>query len=67
VRTAQQLGYLASLPPVFAVVLIAINVIPPTLGLAIGSAALLIILDVAGWRITSRLFDRERLITGIRA
>jgi ABC-2 type transport system permease protein len=53
-------------PPVFAVVLIALNVIPATLGLALGCAAVLLVLDVLGWRVTSRLFDRERLVTGAR-
>lgn len=67
IRVAQQVALLASLPPVFAVVLVAVNVIPPTLGLALGSAVLLLILDVVGWRVTSRLFDRERLVTGTRS
>ena len=66
VRVAQQLGVLASLPPVFVVVLIAFNVIPVTLALALGCAAGLLTLDVLGWRLTSRLFDRERLVTGTR-
>ena len=66
VRVAQQLGVLASLPPVFIVVLISFNVIPVTPALTIGSAAALLILDVLGWRLASRLFDRERLITGTR-
>jgi ABC-2 type transport system permease protein len=66
VRVAQQLGLLASLPPVFAVELVALNVIPASVGLAIGGAALLLVLDVAGWRLVARLFDRERLITGAR-
>jgi ABC-2 type transport system permease protein len=66
VRVAQQLGVLASLPPVFVTVLIAFNVIPATLTLAVGSAAVLVVLDGLGWRITSRLFDRERLITGTK-
>ena len=66
VRVAQQLGALVSLPPVFVVVLIALNVIPVSLALAVGSVVVLIVLDVLGWRITSRLFDRERLITGTR-
>jgi hypothetical protein len=34
--------------------------------LAIGAAALLIVLDVLGWRVTSGLFNRESLITGTR-
>ena len=66
VRVAQQLSALASLPPVFLAILIALNVIPPTLPLAIGCATLLVVLDVLGWRVTSRMFDRERLITGAR-
>jgi ABC-2 type transport system permease protein len=65
-RVAQQVGLLVSVPPVFVVVLIALNVITATLGLALGCAALLLVLDVLGWRITSRLFDRERLVTGTR-
>jgi len=66
VRVAQQVSTLASLPPVFVAVVIALNVVPPTLPLAIGAAALLIILDVLGWRVTSSLFNRESLITGTR-
>lgn len=66
VRVAQQLGLLASLPPVFVTVLIAIDVIHATLGLAIALAAVLLVLDGLGWRITSWMFDRERLVTGIR-
>lgn len=66
VRVAQQIALLASLPPVFGVVLVAVNVIPATLGLALGCGAVLLVLDALGWRITSRLFDREQLITGTR-
>lgn len=64
VRVAGQLSLLASLPSVAVTTLIALNVIPPTLGLALGAAAVLLILDGLGWRITSAAFDRERLITG---
>ena len=32
--------------------------------LAIGLALALLALDVTAWRVVSRLFDRERLITG---
>ena len=63
-RVAQQLGLLASLPPVVLIVLIALNVIQPTLRLAIALGAVLLSLDGLGWRVTSRMFDRERLITG---
>ena len=64
VRVAQQLSTIASLPAAFAAILIAVGVVPPSLPLAIGAVMLLLALDVAGWRIVSRLFDRERLITG---
>ena len=39
VRVAQQVGLLASLPPVFVVVLIALDVIPATLALAVGAVS----------------------------
>jgi ABC-type Na+ efflux pump permease subunit len=64
IRVAQQLSVLASLPSVFLTVLIAVNVITPSLALAIACAAILVVLDGLGWLVTSRLFDRERLITG---
>ena len=66
VRVAQQLGALASLPTVAVTSLIAFNVIPASFAIAIGGAALLLVLDGLGWRITSLAFDRERLITGTR-
>ncbi|HEX7949899.1 MAG TPA: ABC transporter permease subunit [Candidatus Limnocylindrales bacterium] len=66
VRVAQQLGVLASLPPVLIAILIALNMIQPTLALGVGLGALLLVLDVLGWRVVSALFDRERLITGAR-
>jgi ABC-2 type transport system permease protein len=66
VRVAQQLGMLASLPSVAVTTLIAFNAIHASLGLALGLAAALLVLDGLGWRITSATFDRERLITGTR-
>ncbi|MHB8460238.1 MAG: ABC transporter permease [Candidatus Limnocylindrales bacterium] len=66
VRVAQQIGALVSLPPVFVVVLIALNVIPLSVALVIGAVVVVIAGDVLGWRIVSRLFDRERLITGTK-
>jgi ABC-type transport system involved in multi-copper enzyme maturation permease subunit len=65
-RAAQQLGMLASLPTVVVTSLTAFDVIHPSLGLAIGAAALLLLLDGLGWRLVSLLLDRERLITGTR-
>jgi ABC-type transport system involved in multi-copper enzyme maturation permease subunit len=65
-RVAQQLGALASLPSILVIYLIAYGVIPISLGLALGLAVLLLVLDGLGWRIVSVAFDRERLITGTR-
>ena len=64
VRAAQQLGVLASLPPLGIVALMSFNVIAPTVGLALGLAAGLLFIDVLGWRAVAALFDRERLVTG---
>jgi ABC-type transport system involved in multi-copper enzyme maturation permease subunit len=66
VRVSQQLGILGSLPTVVLTSLIAFDVIHPTLGLALGLAAALLVLDGLGWRIVSPAFNRERLITGTR-
>jgi ABC-type Na+ efflux pump permease subunit len=66
VRVAQQLGVLASLPTVAMTSLIAFNVIRATLGLALGLAAVLLLANRLGWRITSAMLDRERLITSTR-
>jgi ABC-type Na+ efflux pump permease subunit len=65
-RVAQQLGAVASLPAVVVLYLIAYDVIPASLGLALGFGLLLVVLDGLGWRIVSAMFDRERLITGTR-
>ena len=66
VRVAQQLGILANLPSVAVTTLLAYNVIHPTLAIALGGAVLLLVLNRLGWRVTSALFDRERLITSTR-
>ena len=67
VRVAQQLGVLASLPPVFVAALIALNAIHATLALALGLGAALLLGDGLGWRIMAVTFDRERLVTGTRS
>jgi ABC-2 type transport system permease protein len=64
VRVAQQLATLASLPLLAFTSLISFQVIKPSVPLAIGLALALLAIDIAGWRIVARLFDRERLITG---
>jgi ABC-type transport system involved in multi-copper enzyme maturation permease subunit len=65
-RVAQQLGILASLPTAVVAALVAFDVIHPTLGLALGLAAVLLLGDGLGWRIMSAAFDRERLLTSAR-
>ena len=64
VRVAQQLGTLAGLPLLAFTSLITFQLITPTVPIAIGLALALLILDIAGWRIVTHLFDRERLIAG---
>ena len=66
VRVAQQLSLLTSLPTVAVTSLVAFNVIHASLRLAIVSVAVLLILDRAGWRVTSAMFDREKLIVGTK-
>ena len=65
-RTAGQLSILVSLPTVAVTSLIAFNVIPPTLGVALAFGAGLLVLIRLGGRFASALFDRERLITSTK-
>jgi ABC-type transport system involved in multi-copper enzyme maturation permease subunit len=65
-RTAGQLSILVSLPSVAVTSLIAFNVIPATLSVALAFGTALLILDRLGWRIASAIFDRERLITSTK-
>jgi ABC-2 type transport system permease protein len=67
VRVAQQLGTLASLPPLGVVALIDLQVLTPSVTLALTFALVLLVADVVMWRIVSAMFDRERLLTGVRA
>lgn len=67
VRAAQQLAVLASLPPVAIVALMNFNVITPSLGLALGLAGALLLIDGMAWRLVAAMFDRERLVTGTRS
>jgi len=66
VRAAQQLSVLGNLPLVALTTLISLDVIHPTLSLALGFGAGLLLIDRLGWRVVSAMFDRERLITGTR-
>jgi ABC-type Na+ efflux pump permease subunit len=67
VRVAQQLGMLASLPPIAVVALMATGVIHPTFTVAALFAAGLLVIDLRALRVVSRMFDRERLVTGAKA
>lgn len=64
VRVAQQLSLLASLPSILVTVVVALNLLQPSPALAVGATALLLVLNLVGWRVAARLFDRERLIAG---
>jgi ABC-2 type transport system permease protein len=66
VRAAQQLSIFASLPPLAIVALMSFNVITPSVGLALGLAAALLVIDGLAWRVVAAMFDRERLIVGGR-
>jgi ABC-type Na+ efflux pump permease subunit len=63
IRAAQQLSILASLPTVIVTTLLAFGTIHPTLQLAIGFGAALLIGIRLGWRVVSATLDRERLVT----
>ena len=64
VRVAQQLGTLASLPPLAIVALITYQVITPGVGTALILASILAVADALGWWFVGTVFNRERLITG---
>lgn len=67
IRVAQQLSTVASLPSVALTTVIALNVIHPSLRIAILAAVILLLLNRIGWRVASMLFDRERLIIGTKS
>lgn len=67
VRIAQQLGTLASLPPLAITSLMSFQILKPTVLVAVVVALSLVVIDVAAWRVVSKMFNRERLITGMKA
>jgi ABC-type Na+ efflux pump permease subunit len=67
VRVAQQLGTVASFPPLVVVVLMGVGVIHPTFTVAVVSAVGLLAIDARAARIVAQMFDRERLVTGAKA
>ena len=64
VRVAQQLATLAGLPLLGFTALVSFQIITPSVPLAVGCALGLLAIDLLAWRIVSRLFDPERLVTG---
>jgi ABC-2 type transport system permease protein len=64
VRTAQQLGILASFPPIVLIALVSFALVSPSLRLALSLGGALLVIDCGAYLLVSRLFDRERLITG---
>ena len=66
VRVAQQLASVAGLPLLGVTSLISFQLIKPSVPIAIAFALALLAADIAAWRVVSRLFDRERLVTGHR-
>jgi hypothetical protein len=63
VRAAQQLSALAMLPMVGLLTLFTFRIISPTVTVAITGAVLVGVLDLAAWRVVSRMFDPERVLT----
>jgi ABC-2 type transport system permease protein len=64
VRVAQQLATLAGLPLLGLTALFSYQVVKPSVPLAVGLALALLAVDLAAWRVVSRLFNPERLVTG---
>jgi ABC-type transport system involved in multi-copper enzyme maturation permease subunit len=67
VRVAQQLGMLGGLPAIALILLISLGTLTPDLAFGIKFGVILLLVDVAALRVVSRLFDRERLVTGSKA
>jgi hypothetical protein len=67
IRVAQQLGALASLPPIALTLLLSFQVINSTLILAASLVGALLVIDCAAYLLVSKLFDRERLVTGTKS
>ena len=63
VRVAQQLSGLAILPVMGLLALVVFGPVRTSVAVYLGGAALLLAVDLAGWRLLERTFDRERLLT----
>jgi ABC-type Na+ efflux pump permease subunit len=67
VRVAQQLGMLGGLPAIALILLISLGGITPDLAFGVKFGIILLAIDVAALRAVSRMFNRERLVTGSKA
>lgn len=56
----------ASLPLIAITMLVALGTIHASGRFVLAAVVVLLAIDVAGWRLVSAMFDRERLITGTR-
>lgn len=63
VRVAQQLSGLVMIPVVVVVSLMSLGIVTGTDRSFLAAAALVALIDVAGFRVLSRAFNRERLLT----
>jgi ABC-type Na+ efflux pump permease subunit len=66
VRVAQQLSSLGSLSMLGVTSLFSFGVVTPSVPLAVAFACALFVIDSAGWRVVSAMFDRESLIVRYR-
>jgi ABC-2 type transport system permease protein len=66
IRVAQQLGTLGSLPPLGVIVLFATGAVHPTALVAVEFALGLLVIDALILKGVSAMFDRERLVTGLK-
>ncbi len=63
IRVAQQLAGLATLPSIGGVALVSFGIITPSVPIYVLIAVVIGVIDLGGWRLTERMFDRERLLT----
>jgi ABC-2 type transport system permease protein len=47
-------------------VLVSFYVVHPTVGLVLGLAAVLVVVDALGWKAMLAMFNRERLVTATK-
>lgn len=62
-RVAQQLAVLAAAPVIAFIALITFRVLNPSVGLYAAAAAAVVVIVAVLWRVSLRLFSRERLLT----